>query len=40
MIVLYEDRVDFQVVARHKGLLTYLRQACARHLPEGLVPFD
>ena len=38
MIVLYEDRIDFQAVPRHKGLLTHLRQACARHLPEGLVP--
>ena len=38
MIVLYEDRVDFKAVPRHKGLLAYLSQACERHLPESLVP--
>ena len=38
MIALYEDRIDFQAVPRHKGLLTHLRQACARHIREDFVP--
>jgi len=38
MIALHEDRIGFQAVPRHKGLLTYLREECTRHLPESLVP--
>ena len=38
MIALHEDRIDFQAVPRHKGLLTYLREACTGYLPESLVP--
>ena len=37
-MLLREDGIDFRVVAGHKGLLTHLRQACAQHLPEGIVP--
>ena len=37
-MMLHEDGIDLRAVACHKVLLTYLRQACAQYLPEGLVP--
>jgi hypothetical protein len=35
---LLEEGFEFRPIAGHEGLLTHLRQACARHIPEGLVP--
>ncbi len=37
-MLLLEEGFEFRAVAGHEGLLTHLRQACARHIPEGLVP--
>src|SRR6185295_3464381 len=37
-MVLIEEGVEFPVVTSHKSLLTHLRQGCARHVPEGVIP--
>ncbi len=37
-MLLLEQELEVSAVAGHEGLLTHLRQACARNVPEGLVP--
>jgi hypothetical protein len=37
-MLLLEQEFEVPAVAGHEGLLTQLRQACARHVPDGLVP--
>ena len=37
-MMLLEEEFDVSAVAEHKGLLAHLRNACARDLPEDLVP--
>ena len=37
-MLLIEEGAEFRAVSGHKGLLTHLRQDCARNIPEGLIP--
>jgi len=38
VMMLLEQELEVSAVAGHEGLLTHLREACARHVPDGLVP--